>query len=63
MTLNSSNTFADATAEGVEASTTLVLGLAAVAGGTLLHAAMFVYSEMCIKQAPICISANRVVYH
>jgi drug/metabolite transporter (DMT)-like permease len=53
MVLNSSQGFEQAAAESVAASTLLVLGLCAVVVGTMLHAAMFVYSELAIKQAHI----------
>ena len=52
MVLNSSQGLEQAAAESVAAST-LVLGLCAVVVGTMLHAAMFVYSELAIKQAQI----------
>ena len=51
--LNSWQNVADAAAESTSASTALVLGLGAVVLGTMLHAAMFVYSELTIKQAHI----------
>ena len=53
MVLNSSQGLEQAAAESVAASTLLVLGLCAVVVGTMLHAAMFVYSELAIKQAQI----------
>ena len=54
MVLNSSTNFADAAAsEGAAASAFLGCGLGAAVIGTMLHAAMFVYSELLIKQAHI----------
>jgi drug/metabolite transporter (DMT)-like permease len=53
MVLHSSQGLMHAAAEGMAASTSLVLGLCAVVVGTMLHAAMFVVSELAIKQSQI----------
>ena len=52
MVLGASSNFSDAAGDSV-ATTSLFLGCAATLLGTMLHAAMFVYSEIAIKQAGI----------
>jgi len=52
MVLSASGNFADAAGD-VTATMSLALGCASTLVGTMLHAAMFVYSELSIKQAGI----------
>ena len=52
MVLSASGNFADAAGD-VTATVSLALGCASTLAGTMLHAAMFVYSELSIKQAGI----------
>lgn len=54
MILSASGSLTDAVAAGdAAATTTIVLGCGALVVGTMLHAAMFVYSENAIKKAGI----------